>query len=264
MEQNLYSLLNELTAKSSTPVTPLQLEFDYERYCADHPYEMPIPAPVTARNQLRAFSKQAVKGLISVINLPLLNEMAAGLSEKVRKAEFDIREFAVPEDASYQEVQQALQKIYVQLQAAQEHKEEVNHFLTVLRTATNFINSLKKSLEAFLQDELVEPSAFNHLSERKRFAELVTTDLALYEQTFNNLRTTASSLVEEVLSSRINLLTRTDSAIRLLTRQQEQENSLNRMYSRGNTMPQAPTRDIGGKGPSGDDSGFDIQDATHG
>lgn len=239
-------LAHAFTQKSlEAPLTSIQLEDDFEAYKAANVEEWAAFAGDKAKGQLRGFVKQSVRNFFKDFDLQLLVDMTTELTKKVQaRPEVDYTKFNLVGEVTTQEVQDVLGKIYTMVSTTQGEKDEINHQLSVLKMARGFLISLQKAFEAFIMDETVCPYSFKHLSERTRFMETLLADIGIYDQRIAGLRSLLDNLLNNVLSPRLNLLIRSDSAVRLVVKHEEQDWNLNRGQTHGNTQPQGTGRDI--------------------
>lgn len=254
---SVQELANLFTARSlSAPLTTLQLEGDFEQFATEMEAEMAGLQGDRKKILLRSFVKKAQRDFFKDFDVAVIGEVVQALVKKVQaRPEIDYTKFTLSDtDVTMDEVQTAISDIYNHISATQGEKDQCAHALSVIQLGRSFIKSLRTALDAFIMDETNCPFSFQHLSERKRFSETSLADLDVYDQRLVSFRDLTTSLLENTIGPRLNLLMRSDSAVRLIVKFDEQENGINKGQTRGNTVPQGRQRDIGQ-----DDGTFAIQ-----
>ena len=87
-----------------------------------------------------------------------------------------------------------------------------SHYATLLKTASDYLGALSKTVTSFIEDEFVTPNLFPALSERTRFAKNTIADILAFQARLNSLRQIITELNDNVIGPRLNLLMRADSA----------------------------------------------------
>lgn len=188
----------------------------------------------TSRAELKAFAREQATTLLDALNLELLRELADETGAIVRAdAGMDYGTLALNTDEpDFATVQRTLGNIYTNLSTCQRQREQVQHYLTVIKNAENYLKTFCNALEQFFIDEDVAPDAYTHLSERKRAFEAVSVDLDAYASTLAQLRHDLTGLVDNVIAPRNQLLLRAESSLRLLAKFAEHDALGNAAQSR--------------------------------
>ena len=197
-------------------------------------------------SEIHLFTDRTIDLILDAVNLPMLSDIVQNLTMIMFGEEFEIPKMSVDRDnVAFSDANKLLFEVYNKIQSVQLNREGINHYITLIKKAQSHLVSLRMVLKQFIL--YVECSSLIHLSERERFFDLISIDLDVSVNLLKDHKANLAQLYDEI-SSRYNLLLRSDSALRLLAKFTEQEAGANRVGSRPNTEPM--------KG--GDSDGFDI------
>ena len=200
------------------------------------------------RARLRKFLRQEAQRVLEVICFKDLDHMLSVYEQRVKVSGELINLPQLQDSLNLlpQEVHGVLQRIFNSMQELQRLREDGTEVLTILRRVQSHLEMLRKALNALVLSEDFEPKLFPHLSERKRFLEVLNTDLGAYEEVLSGMKQRITLQLESVIPSRTNVLMRAESAIRLLCKVNEPETWLNKRQSGNHTsVPQgARTGDL--------------------
>lgn len=225
-------------------VTVLQLEDEYTDFCGQ-PVEVGDSTPAA---RLKRYARSITKPFLAAVNITYLQELVKGLQKEIAALPtIDYSSFTLSKDLpTYEEVQGALQQIHAEVTRVSSYREKCNHYTTVLKTAFDHVSGFRKALQAFLHDETNEPFAWEGLAQRKRATEAWILDVEAHEQRLIALRAIVTQLHDDILGQRLNLLMRSDSAVRLLVQKVDPiDQRGNALGSRHRTTPGRAPVDIG-------------------
>lgn len=197
----------------------------------------------TTRLELKQFAREVSANLLDALNLELLRQLTEETLNTVRAdAGMDYGTLALNTDEpDFKTVQHTLGNIYTNLSLCQRQREQIQHYLTVLKNAETYLKTFRNGLEQFVLDEDVAPAAYTHLSERKRAFDAIAVDLDAYATTLAQLRQDLTGAIDNVISPRNQLLLRAESSLRLLAKFAEQDSLGNAAQSRPRTnSPREP------------------------
>jgi len=184
---------------------------------------------------LDEFISSTVQDFSTAINVQFLVEQSTAAIIDLRKtSNVRISDIKIPaEDLEFKTANDVEQKIFAQINILQTNKAISSKYLAILTRAKAYLTSLKKAITQFIKDLSICPSLFQHLSERERFVQNYVTDIDSIITVIQGNMTELSSIEEKVIKSNLNILLRSDSAIRMLSRYKEFDHESNRRQSEG-------------------------------
>lgn len=210
------------------------------------------------------FIKDTISAILPALNLNALLQSTDLYMSRISGADFTAEQylFNSKEDTiEQQELLKKTQDLFETLTKTQSQKEEGQNLLAQIKATERVLSNLSKVIAAFILDEMDSPiysslgnTSFDklpaHATDKQRFVDSCTASLDSRVKSLAQLRTEVSNQIETVLSGRINILLRVDSAIRMSVGFHNRDTVINGMGSRQKTT--AHSR------PLPDTSGFAI------
>jgi hypothetical protein len=195
--------------------------------------------PAQDRPTLRTFLRDTVAALLTAANLDYLQTIVQQVHARhVSAPALDLTKFGLSTDMpSVSELQNALRNLYTEVSALATDKEECQHYLVLLKSLGDTLHSASRAITTFVCDEDLHTSIFQSVGERKRYAETQTADLEAAKQRITTLRQVLTTITDDILAPRNQILMRSDSALRLVVKLDEVERGLNRGQSGTDTEP---------------------------
>jgi len=229
--EKLQDTLLDLYKKYSTYISHRELKNEFEDVI-DSLGEGTATLEVEGKigERICQFAEAQVIEFIQAINVSFLSELSSKMIAEVYSDEINFSKLCLSKSPEYDEIQKILRDIYVLVERNQRFREKSHHYLGVIKHALSYIKSLDKAFEIFI-------SSFKSIDKksRKELHENLLVDVKSCYGVLDDIRNDLVN-IGEVISSRHNLLMRTESSIRLLSKYAEVDNFSNRGQSRNHTI----------------------------
>lgn len=189
----------------------------------------------STRADLKSYCRLCSHDVLEAINFEFIAQLTQDAISDISSTSIDLAALSLSQDPDFTTIQRTLSSIYQHLTRCQTQREQIQHYLTVVKSAENYVKAFMRAMEQFILDEDVAPIAYQHLSERKRAFESLSVDLESHLAAFVQLRADLSGVMDSVISPRNQLLLRAESSIRLLSKFAESDHLSNFAQSRPKT-----------------------------
>lgn len=168
------------------------------------------------KTNLKIFVCDVVLEAIKAVDIKFLNEIAYEIKRNTL-TESRLKKLEIPSnDPTPDQLSALFFEIHSQVNELQVRREEISHYVSVLKHAQNYLTGIRKVLTQFICDSENSPQAFNHLSERQRFAEMFVIDLDTISNTLKINSIDLAGILSTNIQPQQYQAFRLDSALRLI------------------------------------------------
>lgn len=186
-----------------------------------------IDISVSIEDVLRNFLFEIIDKFLSCLHIDDILEETNSLSNSVRGLRKEkYVEFKIFENGNFEEANKLLIDLYAKWNSLQLNKEWCSDHIILVRKAITYLTSLKKVISVFIMDEKSHNFKFKNASESKRLVEYFVVDIESYIDLLKDQITELSAQID-LISSKINMLMRADSSLRLLSKYAEWDKDYN-------------------------------------
>lgn len=229
--EKLQSTLLDLYKRYSTYISHKELNMEFNSVIIQLKEEIKtLEATGKIKERVKQFAEAKIEKFIEAINIQFLSEISSKTVEEVYSEEISFSKLCLSKNPEYDEIQKILRDIYVLVESNQRYREKSHHYLGIIKHALSYIKSCDNAFEGFINN-------FEHIDkkDKKELHKFISIDLKSCSGILGNVQSDLTS-IGEVISSRHNLLMRTESSIRLLSKYAEVDKFGNNSQSRNHTI----------------------------
>ena len=135
--------------------------------------------------------------------------------------------FKFTNNCSYKEANELLISIYDKWNEVQLTKEICSDRISLIKKAIMYLNSFKRVITNFVLDKNSHNILFKNQADAKRFIEFVLNDIDSHIDVLKSHITDLSAWIDNSISSKINMLMKAESSLRLVSKYAEWEKDYN-------------------------------------
>lgn len=212
---NLRGDLASLKLQFNSPLILKTVIQDFKDYLITKFGDEPKICQDDLREYLLSLSDEFFKSLY-LDNISSETNRLNGLIKDIRKEKYI--KFDVFENGNYEEANKLLRDIYDKWNNVQLRLEVCNEHIILIKKALVYLNSFKKVIISFIQDNSAHGVNFNTVADSKRFTEIIVVSIDSYIEVLKSQTSEISSWIDMILSPKINMLMRGESSLRLLAK----------------------------------------------
>jgi hypothetical protein len=169
---------------------------------------------------LTNFLNKYVEDILNSIQIEKLSEITNNLGKQldVIRDENYIK-FDISDNGDFQEANGFIRDIYSKWNDIQLRKEIYNDHILLLKKSITYLKSFKTTMSLFIQEgEYIHGVKFNKTLELKNFINFSTNSIDSYIDVLKNQLGEISSWIDNIISSKVNMLQKAESSLRLLAK----------------------------------------------
>jgi hypothetical protein len=237
--EKLQGTLLDLYKKYSTYISPKELNQEFKSAITGLNEDITVLGNTgKIKERVEQFAEAKIGEFIQAINISFLAEISGETVGEVYSGEVGFSKLCLSKNPEYNEIQRILRNIYVLVESNQKYREKSHHYLGIIKHASSYVKSCDKAFEGF-----VNSIGYMDKKEKKDLHTFISIDLKSCLGVLDNIKSDLIS-IGEIISSRHNLLMRTESSIRLLSKYAEIDKFGNVGQSRNHTIERGGGFDI--------------------